>query len=58
MNTKRIEEILKIADDLATARVQRYVTQVQYPEDDLRHRAVDQRVRMVRAKLREQLAKL
>lgn len=58
MMKRDIEAIMKLADDIATARVQRYVTQVQYPDDDLRHKAVDQRVKLQRNKLREQLERL
>jgi hypothetical protein len=58
MNRKQIEDIMKIVDDIATARVQRFVVQYQCPNDDLRHKAVDQRVKLQRNKLREQLERL
>lgn len=58
MNAKRVDELMKLVDDIATARVQRYVTQLQHPDDDARHARADQRVRILKATLREQLERL
>jgi len=55
MNRKAVDALMKLADELATARVQRYVTNLQVPEDKVRQDAAEQRVKLVRERLRLQL---
>lgn len=58
MIRRTIDDLMKLVDDIGTARVQRFRAYDVAPDDELRHRAADARVKLLREKLKEHLERL